>query len=90
MVENLKLGERTAPRDTSAPGGADQKTAARMTPLTLEDVLSAALDRLEDFLLDIYEHGRSIGDPHVLWADGATHLLQIVIDGSPLARRSVD
>jgi hypothetical protein len=57
-----------------------QARARPQDPLTLEDVLSAALDHLEDFLLDIYEHGRSIGDPHVLWANGAPTTLREALD----------
>jgi len=58
-------------------------------PLTLADVLKVAIEQLEEFVLDVYEHGRGMGDPTVLWANGAPDLLRIVLDGSPLARRAV-
>jgi hypothetical protein len=53
-------------------------------PVTLADVLNAAIERLEDFTLDVYEHGRTIGDPHVIWANGGLQMLREILDCFPV------
>jgi len=79
--------------DVAAPGEstANIPTARVLPPppMTLADVLNAAIEQFEEFLLDIYEHGRGIGGPTLLWANGAPDLLRVVLDGSPLAHRVV-
>jgi hypothetical protein len=71
-------------------GGPLARVRPRRGPLTLEDVLSAALDRLEDFLIDGYEHGRIRGEPLVMWANGAPTMLREILDCFPCERLTVD
>jgi len=57
--------------------------------MNLADVLNAAVDRLEYFLLDVYEHGRSIGDPTVIWGNGAPYMLREILDSFPVERLTI-
>jgi hypothetical protein len=53
-------------------------------PPSLEATLTAAVERLEDFLLDIYVHGRVIAEPEIMWAHGARDTLVAILDCFPL------
>jgi hypothetical protein len=58
-------------------------------PITPADVLNAAIEQLEEFVLDVCEHGGGIGDPTVIWANGAsepTHRLGRLATRAPRAR----
>ena len=48
-------------------------------PPTLEGVLSAAVDQLEDFLLDAYLNHTGIPEPEIQWAQGAHDILVAVL-----------
>lgn len=75
-------------------GGSDshlpQAAVLPEVPTNLEDVLNAAVERLEDYLLDIYEHGRSIGDPMAIWANGVPYMIREILDCFPLERLTID
>ncbi|MGO9872274.1 MAG: hypothetical protein ACLPVY_00625 [Acidimicrobiia bacterium] len=57
--------------------------------MTLADVLDAVIEQPDEFLFDLYEHGRARGDTVLLWANGAPAVLRLVCDSPPLARRAV-
>jgi len=61
-----------------------------LPPTNLPDVLNAALERLEDFLEDVYIKGRGIGDPTVIWANGVPCMIREILDCLPLERVIVD
>jgi hypothetical protein len=41
----------------------------------LEEVVTAAIEQLEDLLLDVYVHGRFIPEPEIMWCHGARDVL---------------
>jgi hypothetical protein len=59
-------------------------------PLTLEDVASAAVERLEALLEDVYLYGRPVPEPEVQWCHGARDILVTMLSCFPLERLNVD
>jgi hypothetical protein len=41
---------------------------------------------LEDFLLDIYEHGQVVPEPEVMWTHGARDILVAILGCIPLTK----
>jgi hypothetical protein len=83
---------RVMPGAVALLDGADvpQARALPEAAMTAADVLGVALDRLEDFLLDVYEHGRIPGEPLVLWANGAPTMLREILDCFRCERLTAD
>jgi hypothetical protein len=85
LIQLLDLNRSTPPRTVALVCDArvPQADVLPPRPLSIQDVVTVALERLEDYLVDIYEHGRTMGDPMVLWANRAAQMLREILDCFP-------